>query len=265
MASSKKTIGMIGCGALGRAIRFYLRSAIPSLEIDAILLRRNSAAESCGAERFRSLDEFAAWRPSLVVECAGHEAVRHAVPNLLRNGSDVIVLSVGSFCDENTFAEAQSAAVQGGSRLIVATGAVGGIDALRSARVAGLANVSYIGRKPPLAWRDTPADQYDLSSLKEPLTIFEGDAATAARLYPKNANVTAAVALAGIGFSRTRVTLIADPSLARNIHHIEAAGAFGSMRIEIENDPLPDNPRSSMLAALNAAYLVRRELGKEDF
>jgi aspartate dehydrogenase len=213
------------------------------------------------ARQFHALDDFIEWRPSLVVECAGHAAVKDAVPSLLKNGTDVIVLSIGSFADAEVYDAANRAAAEGGGRLIAATGAIGGIDALRSARAAGLDRVTYVGRKPPAAWQGSPAaKEFDLARLSAATTIFEGDAATAAKLYPKNANVTAAVALAGIGFSGTRVTLVADPALSRNVHEIEASGAFGTMRVVLENEALPGNPKSSWLAALNAEYLVRREM-----
>lgn len=227
------------------------------------LLRDGSGKAGDSAQRFCTVDDFIAWRPFLAVECAGHAAVKDIVPLLLKSGTNVIVLSIGSFADPKIFDAASHAAAEGGSRLIAATGAIGGIDALRSARAAGLAQVNYLGRKPPAAWEGSPASkEFDLAALKKPTVIFEGDAANAAKLYPKNANVTAAVALAGIGFSKTKVTLVAEPGLSRNVHEIEASGAFGSIRVTLENEALPGNPKSSWLAALNAEYLVRREISR---
>lgn len=254
-------LGLIGCGAIGRALRANLHSAAPPIEVGAILLRNENGTPGETAHRFHSVDDFIAWRPSLVVECAGHAAVKDIVPAVLRSGATVIVLSIGSFADPDVFNAASRAATDGSSRLIAATGAIGGIDALRSARAAGLSKVAYVGRKPPAAWQGSPASkEFNLATLSKPKVIFDGDAATAARLYPKNANVTAAVALAGIGFSQTKVTLVADPGLSRNVHEVEASGAFGTIRVALENEALPGNPKSSWLAALNAEYLVRREI-----
>jgi aspartate dehydrogenase len=252
---------MIGCGAIGKALRANLASGAPPIAVGAILLRNEAHASNDPAQRFHAVEDFIAWGPSLVVECAGHAAVKDVVPRVLSSGADVIVLSIGSFADDAVFEAANKAAAEGGARLIAATGAIGGLDALRSARAAGLTQVRYVGRKPPAAWAGSPASKtFDLASLAKATVIFEGDAATAAQLYPKNANVTAAVALAGVGFSDTKVTLVADPSLARNVHEVEAAGAFGTIRVALENEPLPSNPKSSWLAALNAEYLVRREI-----
>jgi aspartate dehydrogenase len=117
--------------------------------------------------------------------------------------------------------------------------------------------VRYTGRKPPLAWAGTPAEEgRDLAALKSQEPVFTGNASQAVRLFPKNANVTAAIALAGVGFERTLVTLIADPAIALNQHEIEAEGSFGRFRIVLENRPLTGNPKTSELAALSVAQAV---------
>ena len=208
-----------------------------------------------------TLDDLLAWQPTLVVECATHEAVGTYVPHLLGAGVDVVLASIGALADDALRAGLAAASAMGGGRLTLVAGGVGGLDVLSSARLAGLDAVAYVGRKKPLAWVGSPAErEFDLNSLTGPTTIFVGNAADAARLYPKNANVTATIALNGIGFKRTTVELIADPRAESNIHQIRAAGAFGSMSIEIQNNPLPDNPRTSLLAALSVEAAVRAHI-----
>jgi aspartate dehydrogenase len=136
--------------------------------------------------------------------------------------------------------------------MLLVSGAVGGIDALGAAKVAGLTKVRYTSRKPPKSWKNTPAEK-----VTSAVTLFTGPADEAARLYPQNANVAATIALAGLGFDKTECTLIADPSANGNIHRIEVQGASGEFFIELRGKALAANPKTSMLAALSVVRAIR--------
>ncbi|MBZ9719280.1 aspartate dehydrogenase [Mesorhizobium sp. AD1-1] len=262
MPNDRRRIAVIGFGAMVRSLQASFRRSGNHFEVAATLVPREFApapSELGGVRLFNDVADLIDWHPSLVVECASHDAVRDFVPALLRKGIDTIIVSVGSLSDKTLLDSLEAAATKGGSRLTAVSGAIGGLDVLRSARSAGLSSVAYTGTKPPNAWTGTPAaDAVDLASLCQPTVIYKGNAEQAARLYPKNANVTAAVALAGIGFEATSVVLIADPDATTNLHRVEATGAFGSFSIELQNKPLPDNPKTSWLAALSIEEAIVR-------
>ena len=194
-----------------------------------------------------------------LVDCAGHSGLAAHAPAALAAGIDVITLSLGALADDGLSRDLAAAAEAGRARLILASGAIGALDALRAGAAGGLDAVRYTGRKPPMGWAGSPAEQVlDLSALTAPATHFEGSARQAALRYPKNANVAAAVALAGLGFDATQARLVADPGARGNLHEVEAEGAFGSFRFEITGASLPGNPRSSALAAMSLLAEVRR-------
>jgi aspartate dehydrogenase len=188
----------------------------------------------------------------LVADCAGHPALRQHGAAILSRGIDLVSVSSGALADTALHDRLVAAARSGNSQLRVVSGAIGALDALSSADIGKLAQVTYRGRKPPQGWRGSPAEsKLDLDSLSEAAVHFSGSARDAALEYPKNANVAASVALAGIGLDDTTVELIADPGVQRNTHEIVAEGDFGRFEFRIEGRSLPDNPRSSAITAMS--------------
>ncbi len=196
-----------------------------------------------------------------MIDCAGHMALRSHGPDILRRGTDLTTVSLGALADQDLFDTLERAATKGHTRLHLVSGAIGALDCLRAARVGSLQSVTYTGRKPPRSWKGSPAEtRLDLDNLTTGAeTHFDGSARVAASEYPKNANVAAAVALSGIGFDDTQVKLIADADITENIHEIRAAGDFGSFSFEIRGHSLPDNPRSSALAAMSVIAKLEQE------
>jgi aspartate dehydrogenase len=259
-----RNVLLIGSGAIGSVVLRHLQgdAAIRMRWVLDVAARRDSLQRELGdsGKAICSLDELDAM-PDFAVECAGHAAVKTHVPHLLEKGIDVILVSIGSLAEPGIVELLEKAARKGGAQLSLISGAIAAIDAIASARVAGLDEVIYTGRKPPLGWQGTPAEKIvDLATLSAPAVLFEGSAGEAARLYPKNANVAATVSLAGLGFDKTRATLIADPGVSKNIHRVQARGAFGELDLTISGNPLPDNPKTSALTAYSAVRAIRNRV-----
>lgn len=260
MTQIRYRIVIIGAGAIGANFEKALRDD-PSFECAYFDSRESPSFPEGASRRLSSIADVTAWKPDLVVECAGHRAVSSVVPAILREGHDVVISSVGALAAREVRDALSSAALEGQASIVPIAGAVGGIDALAAAARSGLTEVRYTGRKPPLAWRNTPAErQVDLDALATATVIFSGTADEAALLYPQNANVAATVALHGIGFEHTAVTLIADPGVALNCHEIYAKGGSGELRVANANYPSPDNPKTSWLAALSLQATVIERL-----
>ena len=174
MHKDSKKVAIIGFGAMARSLDRSLRAASSEVEIAAALIPPGLEVEQDHVQFFHNVKDLVEWGPSVVVECASHEAVKQSVPELLRAGIDVIVVSIGSLGDADLLRDLRKAAEDGGSKLTVASGAIGGLDVLRSAKIAGLDSVVYTGVKPPAAWKDTPAERhFDLPALSERTVIFE--------------------------------------------------------------------------------------------
>ena len=185
-------IGIIGTGAIGSYVQDQLKAR--GLAVAALLVRPGRLGD--GPARVASVAELPEGL-TLMVDCAGHAGLREHGTAILRRGVDLLTVSLGALADDALRAGLEAAAEQGGARLHLASGAIGALDALSAARVGGLERVTYTGRKPPGGWKGSPAETLlDLDALSAPACHFTGSARQAARDYPKNANVAAAVAMA---------------------------------------------------------------------
>lgn len=260
------SVALIGAGGIAQDVVAAIREqgSGTNVRIVGALVRpgRASAAQAQlpGIDIVESLDALLARKPTLIAEVAGQSAVADYGEAVLRQGIDFLIISVGALADAALLARLKAAAETSGSRILLPAGAIGGIDAVAAMRVAGLTAVKYRSRKPPAAWRGSPAEQIaDLGRLTQRTVLYRGHAGEAALRFPQNANVAAALALAGLGFDATEVELVADPDAPGNVHEIEVEGAAGSFAIQLQGKPSRSNPKTSALAAMSVARALRNE------
>lgn len=253
-------VAIIGYGAIGHALLRQISKVPLAAQLVAVVTLPEfvaAARKELSVPVFETVDQTLATKPTLFVECGGHGALRMHAHHVLQAKIDLLVASVGALSDRDLENDIRAAAEASGARVLLPAGAIGGLDALAAARHAGLDEVRYTSTKAPRAWRGTHAEKLiNLDQINTLVEFFSGSARDAARLFPQNANVAAAVALAGSGFEATKVTLTVDPSTQFNRHRIAAYGPFGSINIEIEGKTLPDNPKTSMLAPMSLLNAV---------
>jgi aspartate dehydrogenase len=254
-------VGIIGYGAIGPSLHSLLREHAKDIQVVAILDRETQVAatrERAGDTPVEHRwDAFIKAEPDIVVECAGHAALREHGTKVLESGCDLVISSVGAMADTEIETALRATAQRTRNRIVIPSGAVGGLDALAAAKPAGIDEVLYTSRKQPKSWSGTAAESMiDLANVTEPTTFFTGNAREAALKFPQNANVVAAVALAGGGFERTKVTLIADPTTLGNRHIVFAHGSFGEISTSVLTRTLPENPKTSMLAPFSVMRAI---------
>jgi len=252
-------IALIGNGAIAKLLAAFCAQRSNIDIVGALGLRADTNAVGAYPLVY-TLADLLALKPDLIVECAGHAAVQAYAAPVLDAGLDLIIVSTGSLADAALWQTVKAAADRSSGKIRLPAGALPGVDALSAAKLAGLTKVTLRSAKPPAAWKGTPAEQsHDLDSIRRATVIFSGTAREAALAFPKNANVAATTALAGMGFEDTTVMLVADPLVTQNVHRLEVEGAFGAMSLEIQANPSPDNPKTSHMAALSIMRLLENE------
>jgi len=251
-------IGLIGGGNIGK---FLLQSInndglLPGGKIVCIYTRNQEAARELAAEfdteNYSDIESLIQSNLDLVVEAATLQVVRDYGAGILASGKDLVVSSVGALADVDFYKKIEEICRESGAKIHLPSGAIGGLDVLKAAKSIGeLESVSITTRKPPQALPGAPAYQEQV--------MFEGSAAEAIELFPKNINVSIILSLAGLGPAQTSVKIISDPTVRKNSHSIEATGSFGTLSLTVENDPMPNNPKTSYLAALSVLSILKNK------
>jgi aspartate dehydrogenase len=256
-------IGLVGCGAIGSEIAKSIDRGVISAQLVAVCDHNPETAKKL-IDRLKikpvkaNLDELVN-RSDLVVEAASQRAVPAIARAALEKGRDVMIMSVGALADADLYRSIKRMASEHGSKVYLPSGAISGLDGLKSASVGSIKRITLTTTKSPESLGGAPyicEMKIDLGGLKEPTTVFEGSAAEAVKAFPANVNVAATLCLAARE-GNVRVRIIADPNIKVNRHEIVAEGDFGQITTRVENVPSPKNPKTSYLAALSAIATLR--------
>ena len=257
------TLAIAGLGAIGMKLAQAIdRGAVPGVRLTAVSARDRTRAQArlagfADPPAVVTLAELAG-RAEIIVECAPAAVFAEVAGPAIAQGRVLLPLSVGALLDHMDLVERARAS---GARIIVPTGALIGLDTVRAMAEGEISRVVLETRKPPGGLAGATylvENNIDISNLTEPLRVFQGSAREAARGFPANVNVAAALALAGIGPERTEVEVWADPGIERNIQSVTITSDSGEATMTMRNIPSADNPKTGRIVAQSVLATLRR-------
>jgi aspartate dehydrogenase len=253
----KLKLGVVGCGAIGSRIALSVMKELKEsftlsalYDIDAARVERLAVRLKVRGASVKTLDDLIR-RSDIVVEAVNTPATAEIVRKSLKEGKNILVMSIGRLLnDSSLFSLAQRSKGQ----LLLPSGAVAGLDAVKAASLLGITTLTLTSRKPPAGFADNPYIKekgISLKGLTKDVVLFDGKVKDAVRNFPQNINVAAAVALSAGPKAKLRVRIIASPEVKRNTHEVVLEGAFGRITTKTENTVCPDNPKTSYLAVMS--------------
>jgi aspartate dehydrogenase len=264
----KKSIGLMGCGTIGTHLAMAIDSGrVANASVTGLFdivdgnARNLKTRLKSTPQVYDNFDRFVDSTADIIIEAASQQAVKNFAKRIIESGKDLMVMSVGALADTQFLAELLELTPirNGQSKIYVPSGAIAGIDAIRSVRhIAD--SISITTKKSPKALAGAPfftTRNVSLDNITKVTEIYEGSAVEAVKLFPANVNVAAVLSLAGIGVEKTMVRILADPEATTNQHEIVATGSFGEIKISVNNVTAPGNPKTSFLAVLSAIECLR--------
>lgn len=242
-------VGIIGCGAIANIITTNIVPDDNGIDIeyffDNDIERAENLASFAGGVAALDFDEMLD-NVDLVLECASPASVLEYAPKVIKKGRDLIVMSIGAFMDMDFYYSIEKLAKENNAKIHLPSGAIVGLDGIKSVAKFGLKEVNLVTRKSPKSLgRDIDKEE----------VLFEGKASEAVKEFPLNINVAATISIACQ--RDINVKIIVDPNVDRNVHEITARGDFGEFKTVTKNLPCEANPKTSMLAALSAIRLLK--------
>ena len=264
----KRIVGLLGCGTIGTHLALAIGAgeiANASLEGIFDIIQENAkilkSKLKTDIQVYSDFDSLVEAPVDLIIEAASQEAVRRYSKPIVAAGKDLMIMSVGALSDTALLAELSEidSLRKGKNRIYVPTGAIAGIDAIRSVRHL-IDTITLTTTKSPKSLSGAPfltAKNINLDAITEITEIYEGPASEAVKMFPANVNVAAVLSLAGVGSDKTKVRVIVNPHATTNQHEIVATGSFGVLKITVSNVTAPGNPKTSFLAVLSALECLR--------
>lgn len=242
-------VGILGCGAIANVITDHALKGKLGVDLacfyDRDTKRAESIASKVGGTVALNLKDMLNL-VDLVVEAASPQAVIETVPQILKNGKNVIIMSVGALLDLEFKNKLERITIKNKSRIYTPSGAIVGLDGIKAASVGEITELNLVTRKPPESLG---------ISINEEMVLYEGKASDAVRKFPQNMNVAAALSIACD--KEADVKIIADPSVDHNIHDVHVVGDFGEFKTTTRNMSCTTNPKTSVLAAYSAIKLLK--------
>jgi aspartate dehydrogenase len=246
------SIGIVGCGALGRGVLTAVAQRKLNVPVAGVTSRTAETAQAFLAglpdpPPYLELDELIA-RADLIVETAGGHVVAELARRTFAAGKDLLVISMGALLDHPDLIDL---AREKNCRLILPSGAIAGLDAIKGASEGEIDHVTITTRKPLRSLEGAP-----LASLTEETELYSGPVRAAVKGFPASVNIAACVAMAGIGPDKTTIRISAVPGLKRNTHTVDVEGEFGSLTLTIAN-AVSENPRTGRLTSMSIVRTIR--------
>ncbi len=255
-------IGIIGVGAIGSVLCKFIDKELKDSKVVAICdIDKNKAKKISAKLKSKpittNIDNLIK-KSGLVIEAVNTSIVKQILKKCIKHKKHLMVMSVGGIIQNMDLLNKLTA------RLFIPSGAICGIDGVKAANIEKISSAIITSTKSPKSLKDAPyiiKNKIDLKKIKKKTKIFEGSALEAIKGFPKNVNVSATLSLAGIGPKKTKVKVIVDPKIKRNMHEITIIGSFGKLYTRTENVLSPLNPKTSHMAVLSACATLKRLTG----
>lgn len=260
----KTRIGIVGCGAIGSRMAKTIQRDLKSIcrltgLYDIDFFKVSELEKSLGLQNIKknTLTDLIK-SCDCMIEAVSADNTRAIIEEAIKAKKHVLAMSVGKLLNAKDLFEL---AEKNNCSLLLPSGAIAGIDAIKAASLTNIRSITLTSRKPLAGFRNNPyflKRGLNLAKIREETVLFEGNVDKAVDLFPQNINVAATVALASQAKNKMKIRIITSPAYSRNSHEIEVLGDFGRIFTQTDNVVCPDNPKTSYLAVLSGIQTLKQ-------